>query len=235
MTQLSETDNRIRISQDFFCDGHCYLLTSSSLGGSGLTAQHVSDALFDANEDQVTDLLKKGVCFPVCFEGDCALDGNTLFVSGDLSEREEKDWIARLSWKLNIPCGKLILCCGCLADDLEPAIDGVPPDKHFVIYQVIDVPPGEYLVEIYAYFSSMTVQVTLNDFDEDEYDPEDFDTFDLDDNFHQAKAKYERYRQNRPGVEGVDYIVRLKPLETEPPMPKLSRGWFQDFEFRPFD
>jgi hypothetical protein len=223
---------RIHISKEFFCDGHCYLLTSQSLGGSGISPEELSQTMFSGDESKIGKLLEQGVCFPVCFEGDCALDGGTLFVIGDLNEQEEKDWVARLAWKLNIPCGKLIFCCGCCEDELVPAAAGEPPPKHYEIYELIDVPPGEYLVEIYAYFSSMTVQVALEDYDEDEYDPKDFALFKKDRRFLEAKKKYEWYQKNRPGVDGVDYIIRLKPLENEPRMPRLDQGWFEEFEFR---
>jgi hypothetical protein len=153
----------IPISKDFFCDGSSYLLTSSSLGGSGLTAEEMQDIIFEeSNEKTTRRLLEKGVCIPIFFPGDCALDGETEFVLGDLTEREEQAWQARFVWKLNIPCGKLILCCGCLAEDLEPALAGEKPDPHYTIYQVIDVPPDEYKVEIYAYDGSQTVRVALD-------------------------------------------------------------------------
>ena len=219
MERLSEKNNRVHISQEFFCDGHCYLLTSSSLGGSGITVEELSESLFETSEEKLTELLRKGVCFPVCFPGDCALDSNTLFVLGDLNEQEETNWIARIAWKLNIPCGKLIIGCGCLAEDLEPALAGEPPQENYEIYQVIEIPPAEYLVELYAYFSSMTVQVSLDKYDErgNSYEDEELANW---------------YRENRPEIEGIDYIIRLKPLEAEPPMPKLFEGWFEEFEFR---
>jgi hypothetical protein len=195
----------IPISNDFFCDGHCYLLTSASFGGSGLTAQQIEEILFAEDKDRTTELLlKKGVCFPVCFPGDCALDNAALFVLGDLTPEEERDWMARLRWKLNIPCGRLILCCGCLAEDLEPAVAGEAPDPHYEIYQTIEVPPDEYLVEIYAYFHSQTMQVALDD-ESDEY-----------------HARH----------DGAAYIIRLTPLETEPPLPETASGWLENFEFR---
>jgi hypothetical protein len=209
----------ISISKEFFCDGHCYVLTSASLGGSGLTPEELSETLFAADESKVEELLRKGVCFPVCFEGDCALDGNTLFVLGDLNEPEDRDWIARLGWKLNIPCGRLILACGCDADDLAHAVSGRPPDEHYVIFQVIEVPPAEYLVEIYAYFSSMTVQVSLGEWDDRG-------------NYRENEELAAWYRLNRPGLDDIGYLIRLKPLESEPPMPKLDEGWFGKFEFR---
>jgi hypothetical protein len=218
MDKLSETNKRVFISEEFFCDGHCYVLTSESLG-TDLSPVELSEILFSGDESRVTELLKKGVCLPVCFEGDCALDNNTVFVLGDLNEQEERDWIARLVWKLNIPCGKLILCCGCADDDLEHALSEKPPDEHYVIFQRIEVPPGEYLVEIYAYFSSQTVQVSL-----DEYDSRG--------HLIENEELVQWYQKNRPGLEDVGYVIRLKPLENEPKMPKLEEGWFGKFEFR---
>lgn len=218
----------ISISADFFCDGHCYLLTSSSLGGSGLTAEEVQEILFKEDKEATTErLLKKGVCLPFCFPGDCALDGATEFVLGDLTEAEERGWMARLRWKLNVPCGKLILACGCLAEDLEPALAGETPDPHYTIFQVIDVPPDEYLVEIYAFYSSQTMQVAL-DAESDEYDDLDDAEFD-EDEYGERLIKVEpKYRE----YDGAAYIIRLSPLETEPPLPKTESGWLENFEFR---
>jgi hypothetical protein len=196
------------------------LLTSASLGGSGFSAAEISEILFEDNREKSIELLTKGVCLPVCFEGDCALDGETLFVIGDLTEQEEKNWIARLRWKLNIPCGKLILCCGCLAEDLEPATAGIAPRRDFEIYQLIDVPPDEYLVEIYAFFSSQTVQCSLDEWDDKG-------------NYTENVELEKWYQANRPGIAGISYIIRLGRLESEPPMPELESGWFQKFEFRP--
>lgn len=217
----------ISISSGFFCDGHCYLLTSSSFGGSGLTAEAVQEILFAEKADETAGLLKKGVCFPVCFPGDCALDNATEFVLGDLSEAEERAWMARLAWKLNVPCGKLILCCGCLAEDLEPAVTGETPDPNYEIYQAIDVPPGEYVVEIYAFYRSQTMQVALDGEDlEGDFDDEDFDEDEFGERLIKVESKYREY-------SGAAYIIRLSPLENEPPLPPVTEsGWFEDFEFR---
>jgi hypothetical protein len=224
---------RIPVSKDFFCDGHCYLLTSQSFGGSGLAPEELSEIMLKGDESKIKPLVERGVCMPVCFEGDCALDGGTWFVLGDLSEQEEQSWIARLAWKLSVPCGRLILCCGCCEDELVPIAAGEPPPEHYKIYESIDVPPGEYLVEIYAYLSSLTVQVALDDFDEDEDDDEETATFKKGEKFLQTKHAHEWLRENRPEIDGVDYIIRLAPLTAAPPpMPKLNDGWFEKFEFR---
>ncbi|MGP1385983.1 MAG: hypothetical protein ACTS2F_20655 [Thainema sp.] len=222
MSQTVEPRQSIPIAPDFFCDGHYYVLTSSSLGGSGLEPSAIADALGYGNEAAITEFLQQGICIPVCFDGDCALDGETLFALGDLTEQEENDWIGRLAGQLNIPCGKLvILCGGGDAEELAYAISGQPPKPHYRIFQVIDVPPGAYLVEIYAYLSSMTVQQSLEEYDENW-------------NCYENEPLKQWYQLNRPGTTGTSYIIRLSPLTTAPPLPERvpDIGWCGEFEFR---
>uniref|UniRef100_A0A832H5B3 Uncharacterized protein n=1 Tax=Oscillatoriales cyanobacterium SpSt-402 TaxID=2282168 RepID=A0A832H5B3_9CYAN len=220
MSQQPRTE--ILIDPKFYCDGHYYVLTSASLGGSNLSPQQLSDVLGRADEPEIETLLKQGICIPLCFDGDCALDQETLFVLGNLTAEEEHDWIGRLTWKLNIPCGKLVLLCGGGdANELAEAISGNPPQPNYQIFQTIDIPPGEYLIEIYAYLSSMTVQQSLEEYDE-----------------HWNLVEHEElrnwYQANRPGTPGISYIIRLASLESEPPFPQLVSeiGWCGMFNFR---
>lgn len=213
----------IPIAPNFFCDGHYYLLTSSSLGGSGLTPEALSNTLRGAVPSEIRHLLRQGVCLPLFFDGDCALDGCTVFVVGDLTEPEDNDWIGKLTSLLKIPCGKLVLLCGGGdAAELAEAISGNPPKPNYEIFQTIEVPPGDYQVEIYAYLSSMTVQLYLSDYDE---------AGNLEDN----EAAERWYETHRPGLENVSYIIRLIPLKGEPPEPALvpDIDWCGEFEFRP--
>lgn len=210
---------RIPIERDYFCDGHCQMFISSSFGGSNLKPYELSDILFN-DKQKANELIREGICFPVCFDGDCALDGVTVFVLGDLTEEEERDWIARIRWKLKVPCGNLALVCGFSEEELERVHDLKPPEENYNIYQFIDVPPAEYLVEVYAYLTSMTVQVSLLEEDSEGY-------------VRENEKLAEWYRKNRPGIEGVDYIIRLKPLgDKKPKMPRIEEGWLADFEFR---
>ncbi|MBW4483961.1 MAG: hypothetical protein KME14_15575 [Tildeniella torsiva UHER 1998/13D] len=216
------TRQLIPLAEDFFCDGHYYLLTSGSLGGSEFTAEKLSNALGQADEQVVKNLLMRGICIPLFFDGDCALDGHTVVVLGDLSEQEEHVWIAKLSWKLAIPCGKFVIHCGGGdADELAYAIAGNPPEPNYRIFQIIDVPPGEYSVEIYAYLSSMTVQLSLEEYDNHW-------------NLKENTVLKEWYQLHRPGLVGIGYIIQLTPLKTEPPFPEFvpEIGWLGKFEFR---
>lgn len=222
----------IPLRKGYFCDGPYYVITSSSLGGTGLTPDDVASELREADEAKTAKLMKLGVCVPIFFPGDCAFD-NAIVVIGDLTEQEQSEWIGHISSKLSIPCGKLVVLCGGGEEDfLEAAISGKGYNGYKDYFQIIEVPPGEYLVEVYAYVSSMTV-----DFYFDEGEPLD-----------------EWFRKTRPGMdlpkwlqtfksEGyigglgnklVSYILRLSPLVSEPPLPKLvdEIGWCGEFEFR---
>lgn len=212
----------IRIAEDFFCDGHYYLLTSSSLGGSNFTAEAVSTIVSSVDSEGIIKILDSGTAIPLFFDGDCALDNNTLFVVGELTKEQENDWIAKIECKLNIPCGKfVILCGGAYPDELRDAISLKPPKTHYRIHQVIDVPKGEYLVEILAYYSSMTVQASLEGYDSRL-------------NRRENAALKEWYEKNRPGIDGVGYIIRLSPLNKDIGIPQLDdeTGWVGIFEFR---
>lgn len=222
----------IRLREKFFCDGAYYVFTSSSLGGSGLTAEDVASDLGAGDEAKTSKLLKGGVCIPVFFPGDCAFD-NAIVVIGDLTEQEENEWIGRITAKLDIPCGKLVVLCGGGEEDfMEAALSGEGFNGYKDYFQIIDVEPGKYLVEILAYVSSMTV-----DFYFEEGEP-------LDEWFHQTRpgADLPKWLQSFKSAgfigelsdELVSYILRLSPLLTEPPLPELvdEIGWCGEFEFR---
>lgn len=203
----------ILIDEDFFCDGNYVVLLSQSLGGSGMDPHELADVLGGNDRKTMNDLLRRGVCLPVFFGADGAMDRCTLFVVGDLDETHEKAWIGRLTGKLAIPCGKLVLVCGGgIGEELERAVSGKPADRDYCIYESIDVPPGDYRVDVLAYVNSSTVSLHHEDLDDTEIQ--------------------EKYR-NVPSVDEC-YVVRLTPLQEELPLPALvdEVDWPGVFEFR---
>jgi len=208
------TSRQIPIEKEFFCDGHYYVLTSYSLGGSKMTADGLAQILGNAAAEKITPLLKAGVCLPLFFDGDCALDGETLFVVGALEKTHAGAWIGRLTSRLSIPCGKLVLVAGGGdGAELERAISGDPPEKNNVIYQTINIDPGNYRVDLYAYLKSMTVAQHESELDEEE-----------------IEKKY----KHLPEVS-ESYVIQLSPLDKkEIPLPKLvpEVNWCGVFEFR---
>jgi hypothetical protein len=213
MTKPTTISTQIPLDEDFFCDGAYYLLTSHSLGKSGIDPHALADILGSPTASQMNDLLGKGVCLPLAFEGDCAMDGGTLIVVGELDARHEQAWIARLSSMLSIPCGKFVMLCGGGdGDGLARAISGKPADKDYVIYQTIEVPPGDYRVDVLAYLDSETVMYMDDDSDED--------------------AIRNKFR-HLPKVDEC-YVVHLTPLAGDLPLPPLldEVNWPGVFEFR---
>jgi hypothetical protein len=203
----------IPIDENFFCDGHYVVLLSQSLGGSGIDPLQLADTLGAGDAGAMQDLLRRGVCLPICFGTDCALDGATRFVVGNLDDEHRQAWVARLTGKLAVPCGKLVLLCGGgNGDDLARAVSGTPPEEDFCIYQTLDVPPGDYRVDVLAYLSSVTVGLLHQDLDDDE-----------------LQEKYEHL----PAVD-EGYVVHLTPLDGDLPLPALvdEVNWPGVFELR---
>lgn len=220
---MSSTRHLKRIS--FYCDGHYTVLSSASRGGKAISDADLAEALSGTSS---AGLIESGVVMPLVFEGDCAL-GDVVVVVGELGEREAAEWVARLSSRLQIPCGKLlVLAGGGDPYDWENAASTEPDDDS--VFAWVAVPPGEYLVELYAFASSMTAA-----------------------HHFQPEAFREWFARTRPGMapndyvqalcEGngydlndsyLDYLIRLKPW-SESDVAQLTSpedGWLSKFFFR---
>jgi hypothetical protein len=234
----------VPLSDGFFNDGYWYVLTSTSLGGSGLSPAEISEKLQVEREEHKRELLKDGVCLPLYFDGDCALD-RAVVVVGDLSEAEEAEWVGRVRSHLQIPKGEFLVMGGGIEEDFETATSGEAPDPDDARHQVVPVEPGRYVVEVYAFLGSMTV----NEHWGCDYRQED------------EEGQYARPREiaaywdaTRPGqdrpewvtqlleegdVGGEDtglleYVIRLHRSDEEVPLPELedSTKWCGVFEVR---
>jgi hypothetical protein len=206
-------DKQLPIDERFFCDGHYYVLTSRSLGGSGQSPEEIASLLGDASTTSIAGLLARGICLPLFFDGDCAMDSATRFVVGALGPEHERAWIGRLSATLEIPCGHLVLVAGGGdGGELAQALSGKPPEPSYVFYQSLEVPPGTYQVDVLAYARSMTVALHEEDLEEEE-----------------IAEKYAAL----PEVE-ESYVIHLTPAAAERPSPALvpDVGWCGVFDFR---
>lgn len=229
------------LREGFFNDGHWYVLTSTSLGGSGMSAAEISEQLQEADPPVIEDLLRRGVCLPLFFDGDCALDSAHV-VLGDLTPQEDAEWIGRIRSKLEVPCGEFLVLGGGIEEDFEVALEHFDaPDPHFVNFCKFRVPPATYLVEVLAFVGSMTVNVAWDGM-----------------GIHQGQKQTKEsltdwWRGTRPGqpypawlesylksgmVEYdlglVDYLIRLAPWTEDVPTPALEpeTHWPGVFEFR---
>ncbi len=189
----SHTANRqvLPLNDAFFNDGYWYVLSSTSLGGSQLSPAQIAEKLENPDPARLRPLLRAGVCLPLFFPGDCALD-DAVVVVGDLTEQEEAEWIGRIQATLNIPCGEFLVMGGGLAEDFEVALSQFEaPDPHFVFFQKFKLEPGTYLVEVYAFLGSMTVNIAWGD---------------LEDGFN-SKALTDWWRRTRPGQDYPQWLT----------------------------
>ncbi len=74
-----------------------------------------------------------------------------IVVDEPLTEAEETEWIARVRWPLHVPCGKLLISGGFDPDTISYLVED---ESSFV-----EVPPGDYVVEVFTYLNTMNGRV----------------------------------------------------------------------------
>ncbi|WYD81527.1 MAG: hypothetical protein V8K32_03895 [Candidatus Electrothrix gigas] len=211
------------IHNDFFNDGHWHVLSSTSLGGSGLSAAEMDSRLWSQNPKGMNDLLQRGICLPLYIDCDCALD-NVVFVLGDLTEQEEAEWLGRIQIRLEIPCGEFMLVGGGLEEDFDVALQHFEPPNCEPFYK-IKLKPGSYLVEVYAFLSSCPVNNAFREWlNTDPRDQPQWLSFFQEDG----------YVENED-IELLEHIIRLVPTDADTPIPQVRDDmncWVGDFIMR---
>jgi len=209
-----------------------------SLGGLGPAGiARVWEGESDQSNDKVEDLVRRGVMMPMSLYQD---DGYSVrFVLGDLTAQEEAEWVARAVWKLDVPCGE-VLVSGILTPDFEREFRDIVPAEEAGSYWAgayVSVPPGSYRVEVTSYppgdLTSGWGMIT---------DSRSFGR-------HPGLAPEKRrawFERTRPceappawldddpddGNLFVDFIVRLMPLVDAPPVPRFEDDGCIGWEFR---
>jgi hypothetical protein len=211
------------IHNGFFNDGHWHVLSSTSLGGSGLSAAEMDSRLWSQNPKGMNDLLQRGICLPLYIDCDCALD-NVVFVLGDLTEQEEAEWLGRIQKRLEIPCGEFMLVGGGLEEDFDVALQHFEPPNCEPFYK-IKLKPGSYLVEVYAFLGSCPVNKAFREWlNTDPRDQPQWLSFFQEDG----------YVENED-IELLEHIIRLVPTDADTPIPQVRDDmncWVGDFIMR---
>lgn len=228
----------IALHEQFYNDGAWYVLSSTSLANSGLNPEEMVSKL-QGNQEDMQQLLADGICLPLFFPGDCALDGAVIVV-GDLTAEQEREWLGRIQSKLHIPCGEFMLVGGggC-EDDWEAAINYfAPPDPHLINFQKVRVSPGDYLVEVYAFLGSMNFNFHLDNIKRENWQQ----WFHLKGIPESEQPQWFRFLQENDYIDSErfdlqEYIIRLAPLYEAPPIPVLDEEivWCSQYEFRQLD
>jgi hypothetical protein len=130
-----------------FGEAGCMIMAASmSLGGYAF--EDLLEGVFSGQADEtVRQLVERNVLMPMTLYQD---DGYIVRVVRDeLGEREAADWTARVRWQLHIPCGKLLVT-GVLDNEDEVPL-GKDGDDFYYGCCYVEVPPGDYQVEVYSY------------------------------------------------------------------------------------
>jgi hypothetical protein len=81
-----------------------------------------------------------------------------LLVGGSLDADEQAEWLARVSWKLRIPSGTVLLCGGFDPRALTAWRDR--GDDWEGTVHALDVPPGDYSADVYTYRATINGRAT---------------------------------------------------------------------------
>jgi hypothetical protein len=207
-----------------------------SLGG--LSPSTLADVWEGKAQESVATLVRRAAMMPMSLYQD---DGYSVrIVVGDLTPQEETEWVARVDWKLHVPCGE-VLVSGILTPDFEREFAEIVPAEHGGSYWAgayVSVPPGEYRVEVLSYppgdLSSGWGMMTNSR------------TFGRHPTIKPEKP-LDYFKRTRPGAtpppwitdepdDGppyIDMIVRLSPLEEEPStLPSFEDDSCIQWEFR---
>ncbi|WP_238154192.1 hypothetical protein [Synechococcus elongatus] len=233
--KVMQSQQVLPVDQRFFNDGAWYVLSSTSLGNSGLEPSQIVEQL-QGDIEAIQALMSAGTCLPLFFLGDCALD-QVIIVVGDLTDEQEREWLGRIQSYLHIPCGELMLLGGggC-EEDWKIAINHqIPPNPHLFNFQRFTIPPGDYLVEIYAFLGSMNFNFQLEEIPKRQWQQ----WFHLQDDQKAEQPEWFKFLLENDYIDSdqfdlQEYIIRLSPLQERPPLPALDEevAWCGLYQFR---
>ncbi len=203
-----------------------FLIGSASLHGGAYSRSIEGDALWLAG-------IAAGDFLPFELVQD---DGFVIRVVIDepLSEQEGDEWVGRTRHKLRVPDGRLVVAGGC-----QEFLAGEEVDDFTAS---LDVPPGDYLAEVYSYYHGVNGESCLREAGPDEpiaayfrrtRPGEPFPPWLRDlcaddprlDPGHEEEWREEKVDYDAEKPDYVGFLVRLSPLREDPPPPAIERGW----------
>jgi hypothetical protein len=129
-------DNRLDVG--VYNEATGFLLTSATLTKAD------PDELALEEESHWNAAVRHGLLLPVLLWQDDSFVARLIL--GDLNEQEQEEWLGRLTWKIRVPCGELVLA---------PGRQALERTTHPGRLQSVDIPAGDYLVNIYTLINSM--------------------------------------------------------------------------------
>lgn len=139
------------------------VFVANDSGGFSILSSSVVDRAIEDGRQNDVDFVEAGEVILVTLAGDDSFIARVV-VGEALSPAEDAEWIARVRRRLKVPCGRLLLCGGYDPDSLASVRDSDWAEGGYV--RVIDVAPGEYLVDVYTHLPTMTARFLWEQWDE---------------------------------------------------------------------
>ena len=173
-------------------------------------------------------------------------------VLGELNEQETEEWVARVRWKLNLSSGKMVIS-GIADEDAEYFRDmpsAIEQKDNDYLQCYVEVPPGEYQVEVYSYAPGDLSTGWGQIVDPDLFTPsKGIEPESLKNYFNRTRPneeppawigyeitdddeKLKEYATLASGYPCIDFIVKLSPVSDELPIPELEDDGYLAWEFR---
>ncbi|MGH8078342.1 MAG: hypothetical protein ACREPE_13585 [Lysobacter sp.] len=242
----ANTHSTVRRDLNLYNEANGWLITSASR--SGLST---ATPCRGSGSKQWRAAIADGGFLPVQVTEDNPINIRVV-VNDRLVAREEAEWVDRLSWKLAVPDGRLVLAAGS-----EYVCEG-EDDARFV--REVEIPAGTYRVDVYSYLHGVNGRLglrhagvedaaALREYWEDTRggdpvpawllselrDADQDATESAEDALSVAQKRSWRVWEesvhhatsdDAQELHLVDFLVHLTPLIELPPMPALDDGWF---------
>ncbi|HEX8367607.1 MAG TPA: hypothetical protein VF604_03490 [Pyrinomonadaceae bacterium] len=122
-------------------------VADKNLGGLPFSRFHE----FFGGKKGLKDLVLQGAVLPMSLYQD---DGyNVRVATGNLTEEEQAEWTSKVSWKLHLASGKMVVS-GVCDEDMDDELADFPKAENNGDYELgclVEIPAGEYAVSIYSY------------------------------------------------------------------------------------
>jgi len=191
----------------------------------------------DEGGDDWNEGVRAGLWLPVELVQDDSFNVRVV-VNGELTQAEADEWVGKLTWKLQVPDGRLVVCGG--------SIFVMDEDDEYTMQftHVHDVPPGEYQATVYVFAHSINGEHLMTMAAGRKPEPlghyfrrtrpgekfppwlHNYCAMDPDvDPGHQKEWKNVKEIE---GVEMIDFLLHLTPpVAGSSKMPKLDQGFFE--------
>jgi hypothetical protein len=225
---------------------HDVYIENDSSGFSVIPSSAVADIILDGRDDDRRFALEQRALLLI-LNGDDSFAAR-LVANENLSAEEDAEWVACARWRLDVPCGRILLCGGFDPRVLEDWAEG---RDHFPgCVHAIDVPAGHYNVDLYTHRPTASGRVIeeswplplgawfrrdypgepfpqwmAEEFEQiPEFDPgheDDWENFD-------AALRAARLAVSERLSDVIGYLIHLRPFSPESPLSALpDDGWFE--------